>query len=241
MATKSTLRSYLDDYINRKSKSIKSFSEYLNKYLLGASASFEDAIKDAGINKMTSLPSYSGVKAELVAKGLANSGYASYLKAAAQSEYDSARNAAVEKRNLSEARGLIGYEGYLENAIKKDAELKSKVTDELIKYNLVKRDKAIDYATRVGFSADDAELIADKAYLAARAEIFDKMVDRVRGGLSAEEAIAMGEELGLRSSELRRLKKYAEDYKKKIEKEDSSTDQIIEDLANNRKDHISFR
>lgn len=238
MAKISSLRDYLDDYA--KKAGVKSFGEFMSLRAADPTQRYAQAVNEAARDSKASLPSYGRAAISLSERGLYGSGYEDYLTDLSKKTFQKAKDAAEEERSAEERKAYASYVNYLEEQ-KRAAEKKlTSTVGEIIEYKLVNKDNAIDYATRLGYSPEEAEQIADKAYVSARADIYDSMIKRIKGGLGAEEAVELGRELGLRSSELKRLEKYAKKYKEKTDKMSEQVNELIEQAANNKKGFLGF-
>ena len=238
MAKISSLRDYLDDYAKRAG--VKSFGEFMSLRAADPTQRYAQAVNEAARDSKASLPSYGRAAISLSERGLYGSGYEEYLTDLSKKSFQAAKDTAEEDRNANERKAYASYVNYLEEQKRAAEEKLTSTVGEIIEYKLVNKDNAIDYATRLGYSPEEAEQIADKAYVSARADIYDSMIKRIKGGLGAEEAVELGRELGLRSSELKRLEKYAKEYKEKTDKMSEQVNELIEQAADNKKGFLGF-
>lgn len=198
MKIANTLEELLKNREHKNGNTTDSYEDYKRKNGLYDTRGYVDAVNAIYAASKKDLSSYGANNRKLSNKGLQNSGYADYIDALSQSDFNSKLTQIKDIYKTKEADAALGYAEYLEKEKMKSAKLKNSVMSHLIKNGVVDLSTAVAYGMSAGLSQEDAESIGKSAYEVTKQKVFNSILEQtVRLGLDSEGARQLAIKMGV--------------------------------------------
>ena len=219
----------------RSKNRAKSYEDYLRLSGKNPGKSYARALTAAITSSAIDGSVYGSGTEALREKGLADDGYAHYLKTKRERKLESDIEAAEEKRVADEISARGGYSKYLESHTKQRERIKNDVLDRLTEMEVTDPDIAFTIGINLGLDADEAREIGESAYQLLSDKITAECIELVyRSGMPLDELLDYAAERGLRENELKRLSKKVKRYTAQ-QFSDEVLDEIIEQANKSNK------
>ena len=200
MKIANTLEDILKDRGGNKktSNAPDTYEDYIRKNGLLDMRGYADAVGALYAASKKNLASYGVQSRELSAKGLQNSGYASYIDELAKSGFLSGLDKINDTYAKREQSAKAGYVSYLDKYDEKTSRLKRSVLSHLVKNGVTDINTAIAYGVSAGLSSEDAAAIGNSAYRVTRQKVFNSILEQtVRLGLDSDGARQLAIKMGI--------------------------------------------
>ncbi|MBQ7363205.1 MAG: hypothetical protein IJW48_02015 [Clostridia bacterium] len=211
--SQSSLEKFLENYIKNKkiTNSEDSFDEYRAKNAEDYGAEFSRGVEDAYVEAMKARADYGRNAEAIFSSGLSRSGYAERQRELSGETYEKRIAELIDKRNLAEARTVLGYADYLEDYNREQSSLMKSVRAELIKNGIINTERAYEYALGAGLSDERALEVSVGIYSAVKDKIIADLIEKViTFRLDAESAAELAKKYGLDEGDTAYVKSEAE-------------------------------
>ena len=152
----------LMDFVEKLQKSKeKSYSEWLKENGDTTDYNFSKELENANKEYDRARATYGKTAESLSKYGLTGSGYASFLDANAYSELQSSKRAALERKNLAEAKNKSSYSTYLTSEKEKKTASILDAINNIVEYNITDYDSAYKLGLASGLDEEGAALISE--------------------------------------------------------------------------------
>ena len=209
-----TLEEFIRNFNKTQSnKGEMSYRDYLGTMAASPEDAYRDALGKIEEDYQRARIGY-GAEAEAMAgRGLTGSGYAAYLDGNAYAARQRARTEAKESYHDALKESARGYGEYLEKFEAERFDKIRKIESDIADMELLDPDAAYDYATSMGLSHEDADMVAMQAIKKGRQQKKEKLLSVIlRDQLSSDEAMALGLYHGLSESEIKEISHFAKLY-----------------------------